>query len=53
VLGVLMVALQSYLFFGPPPASDRAAAWSALICYAALAGVIWWMQDRKAVMRAS
>ena len=53
VLGALMVALQSYLFFGPPPVSDKAAAWSALICYAALAGVIWWMQDRKAAVRAS
>lgn len=53
VLGALMVALQSYLFFGPPPVSDKAAAWSALICYAALAGVFWWMQDRKAAIRAS
>ena len=34
VFGVLMLAIQAYVFFGPPPASDRAAAWTALVAYA-------------------
>jgi len=50
VFGALMVALQAYLFFGPPPVSDKAAAWSALACYAAFALVIWWMVDRRAAL---
>jgi hypothetical protein len=48
-----MVAIQSYVFFGPPPVSDKAAAWSAIACYAAFAGAIWWMQDRKDGARVS
>jgi hypothetical protein len=48
VFGVLMVALQMYIFFGPPPASDKAIASTAIISYAALALVIWWLQDRRA-----
>lgn len=47
VFGALMVCLQAYLFFGPPPVSDKAAAWSAIACYAAFALVIWWMVDRR------
>jgi membrane-bound metal-dependent hydrolase YbcI (DUF457 family) len=48
VFGALMIALQAYLFFGPPPASGKSAAGTAIIAYAALALVIWWLQDRKA-----
>lgn len=47
--GVVMLGVQAYIFFGPPPGSDRAAAWTALIAYAAFAAVIWWLQDRRAV----
>ncbi|HEV7706085.1 MAG TPA: hypothetical protein VGO46_17440 [Gemmatimonadaceae bacterium] len=46
VFGVLMVALQTYIFFGPPPASDKAFAWTAIAGYVVLALVIWWLQDR-------
>ncbi|HEV7670507.1 MAG TPA: hypothetical protein VGS22_18465 [Thermoanaerobaculia bacterium] len=38
----------SPVFFGPPPTSDRAAAWTALIAYSVFAAVIWWLQDRRA-----
>ena len=31
IFGVLMLGIQAYIFFGPPPTSDRAAAWTALI----------------------
>ena len=49
VFGVLMLAIQAYIFFGPPPTSDRAAASTALIAYAVFAAAIWWLQDRRAV----
>lgn len=51
--GVLMLGLQAYLFFGPPPASDRAAASTALVTYAVFAVVIWWLQDRRAATGAT
>jgi hypothetical protein len=46
-LGVLMLGIQAYLFFGPPPTSDRAAASTAIVAYGAFALVIWWLQDRR------
>jgi hypothetical protein len=49
VFGVLMLGIQAYIFFGPPPTSDRAAASTALIAYAVFAIVIWWLQDRRVV----
>lgn len=45
--GVLMLGIQAYIFFGPPSASDRAAASTALVAYALFAIVIWWLQDRR------
>lgn len=51
--GALMVCLQAYLFFGPPPVSDKAAAWSAIACYAAFALAIWWMVDRRAARESA
>jgi len=47
--GIVMLAIQAYVFFGPPPTSDRAAASTALIAYAVFAVVIWWLQDRRVV----
>jgi hypothetical protein len=47
IFGILMLAIQAYVFFGPPPTSDRAAASTALIVYAVFAAVIWWFQDRR------
>ena len=47
ILGVLMLAIQAYVFFGPPPTSDRAAASTALIAYGVFATMIWWLQDRR------
>jgi hypothetical protein len=46
--GILMLGIEAYLFFGPPPASDHAAAWTALVAYIVFATVIWWLQDRRA-----
>jgi hypothetical protein len=50
--GALMLGIQAYVFFGPPPTSDRAAASTALIAYAVFSAVIWWLQDRRAVTGA-
>lgn len=51
VFGVLMLSIQAYVFFGPPPTSDRTFAWTAIIFYAAFAMVIWWLQDRREITR--
>jgi len=48
LFGAIMLAIQAYVFFGPPPSSDRSAALTALAAYIAFASVIWWMWDRKA-----
>jgi hypothetical protein len=50
--GALMLGIQAYIFFGPPPTSDRAIASTALIAYAVFAIVIWWLQDRQAITGA-
>ena len=52
ILGVLMLGIQAYLFFGPPPTSDRAAASTAIVAYGVFALVIWWLQDRRASIAA-
>ncbi len=48
VFGVIMLGIQVYVFFGPPPASDKAAAATALIGYAVFALVIR-VLERRAV----
>jgi membrane-bound metal-dependent hydrolase YbcI (DUF457 family) len=40
LFGLLMLAIQAYIFFGPPPASDKAVAWTALVAYAVFAVVV-------------
>jgi hypothetical protein len=44
---LFMLAIQAYVFFGPPPSSDRSAAVTALAAYALFAGIIWWLEDRN------
>jgi hypothetical protein len=39
LFGLVMLAIQAYVFFGPPPVSDRAAAWTALAAYALFGAV--------------
>jgi hypothetical protein len=46
--GLVMLALQAYIFFGPPPSSDRAAAITALAAYLLFAGVISVLERRAA-----
>jgi len=49
LFGLIMLAVQAYVFFGPPPASPAAIATTALGAYAAFAFVIWWLVDRAPV----
>ncbi len=42
--GLIMLATQAYVFFGPPPVSDKAAASTALVAYAVFAAVIWLLE---------
>ena len=46
VFGVIMLAIQAYVFFGPPPASDNAAALTALVAYAVFALIIRALERR-------
>lgn len=51
VFGLVMIAIQASVFFGPPPASDRAIAITALASYFGFAAVAYWL-ERKRVPRA-
>jgi hypothetical protein len=44
--GVIMLAIQAYVFFGPPPGSDNAAALTALVSYAVFALIIRALERR-------
>lgn len=44
--GAVMLGIQAYIFFGPPPASANAAATTALVAYGLFAGVIHLMERR-------
>jgi len=44
VFGIGMLAIQAYVFFGPPPASDKAAAVTALVSYVVFAAIIRWIE---------
>jgi hypothetical protein len=37
VFGLAMLAVQVYVFFGPPPASDKSVAGTAIAAYVAFA----------------
>jgi hypothetical protein len=47
LFGVVMLAVQAYVFFGPPPASGNAAAVTALAAYAIFAAVIRLLERRS------
>ena len=50
--GLIMVAIQAYVFFGPPPVSDKAAAATALASYVLFAGIIRLLERPRAVADA-
>ncbi len=47
VFGVAMLAIQSYVFFGPPPASPVAAASTALASYLVFAVTAEWLARQR------
>jgi membrane-bound metal-dependent hydrolase YbcI (DUF457 family) len=47
VFGVVMLAIQSYVFFGPPPASPVAAAITALVSYGVFAVLAEWLARQR------
>ena len=47
VLGVVMVAIQSYVFFGPAPTSPAAAATTALVSYVVFAALAEWLARQR------
>jgi hypothetical protein len=48
IFGLVMLAFQTYVFFGPPPRSDKAAAITALFFYFAFAGISCWLERKRA-----
>jgi hypothetical protein len=50
--GLVMLAIQAFVFFGPPPVSDYAAAATSIVAYAVFAAVIWFL-ERPASTRAA
>jgi len=51
VFGLVMFAIQAYVFFGPPPASDKAVAVTALVAYAIFALVVRFLEQRRPIVR--
>jgi hypothetical protein len=47
IFGVLMLAIQGYIFFGPPPVSPVAAALTALVSYVVFAAVAHWLDRNR------
>jgi hypothetical protein len=47
IFGIVMLAIQGAVFFGPPPASPQAAAVTALIAYFSFAGVAYWLEKTR------
>jgi hypothetical protein len=44
LFGVVMLLIQGWVFFGPPPASDKAIATTALLSYAGFGGAAYWLE---------
>jgi membrane-bound metal-dependent hydrolase YbcI (DUF457 family) len=47
LFGVVMLAIQSYIFFGPPPVSPAAAAITALVSYVVFAVLAEWLGRQR------
>lgn len=47
VFCTMMVLIQAWVFFGPPPTSDVALAVTALVFYAMFAGVAGWLERHR------
>lgn len=47
IFGLLMLAIQCYVFFGPPPTSSASFALTALAFYAAFAAIAQWLDRQR------
>lgn len=47
VFGLIMLVVQAYVFFGPPPASDKALALTSIIAYLVFALVIGLLEGER------
>jgi hypothetical protein len=47
LFGIVMLGIQCYVFFGPPPVSPSAAAITALVSYAVFAAVAQWLDRQR------
>jgi hypothetical protein len=47
VFGLVMLAVQAYAFFGPPPDAPRTVAASLLFLYVVFAVVIQWLDRQR------
>ena len=45
--GILMIAIQVYIFFGPVPGSPSELAVTALVSYIVFAAVIQWLDRQR------
>lgn len=50
---LIMLVMQAYIFFGPPPASSTSIAATALGAYVLFAFVIWLLADRPRASQAA
>lgn len=48
VFALAMLVVQAFVFFGPPPSSDKAAAVTALSAYSAFTGIAYWLERKHA-----
>ena len=47
IFGLIAVAVQAYVFFGPPPVSDTAFAMTALALYFSFAAIVYWLERKR------
>ena len=47
IFGIVMLGIQGYVFFGPPPSSPAAAALTALAFYIVFAAVAHWLDRQR------
>jgi len=52
LFGAVMLAIQSYIFFGPPPVSPAAAAITALVSYVLFAVLAEWLARQRTQIAA-
>jgi hypothetical protein len=47
IFALITVAVQAFVSFGPPPASDKAFATAALALYFGFAAIVYWLEGKR------